>query len=65
MELLTPAETAQRLKMGKSTLRQMRAEGRGPEWVQTGHKTIRYSSDSVDEYIKQLFETGEVENGEG
>ena len=64
MELLTPAETARLLKMGKSTLRQMRADGRGPEWVQTGHKTILYSSDSVDAYIKQLFEDGEEEDGE-
>jgi len=63
MELLTPAETARRLKMGKSTLRQMRAEGRGPDWIQTGRKTIRYSSESVDRYIKQLFE-GEASDGE-
>ncbi len=64
MKLLTTAETARLLKVGKYTLRQMRAGGLGPKWVQTGHRTIRYSSDSVDAYIKQLFEDGEEEDGE-
>lgn len=41
-EIFTTSEAASFLKLGKSTLEQLRLKGGGPSFVRFGPKTIRY-----------------------
>ena len=45
--LLTPAETAEALRVDVSELRTMRAAGAGPDFYDVGRGLIRYARESV------------------
>ena len=51
---LTPTELAEVLKVSTRTLARMRGAGVGPTWTKLGHRTIRYSIESVQEYLATL-----------
>jgi predicted DNA-binding transcriptional regulator AlpA len=50
MELLTPKETSQILKISIHTLAKWRSQGQGPDYVKTG-KSVKYGRDTVDAWI--------------
>ena len=47
--LLTPAETAARLNVHTKTLERWRFEGRGPDFVKLGPRTVRYKRSAVEQ----------------
>ena len=49
--LLTPAETAARLRVSRSTLRRWRFEGGGPPSRKLGPRTVRYERSALDEWV--------------
>lgn len=53
MELLTPAETAEKLRISKEQLRMMRRAGSGPPWIQISPKIIRYDEDALKQWLKE------------
>lgn len=50
-KLLTPKEAAKWLGVSMATLRGWRREGKGPTAVRLTQRTIRYSEDSLKEFI--------------
>ncbi len=50
MELLTPKEASQMLKVSIHTLAKWRSQGQGPDYVKTG-KSVKYSQDTVNAWI--------------
>jgi hypothetical protein len=49
-ELLTPDETARRLRLAKQTLARWRVEGKGPRFVRLGGR-IFYPSSNIDAFV--------------
>jgi predicted DNA-binding transcriptional regulator AlpA len=47
---LTPAETAERLRLSNRDLARLRHRGEGPAFVTLSRKTVRYLRSSVDEW---------------
>ena len=47
---LTPAETAERLRLSSRDLARLRHRGEGPAFVALSRKTVRYLQSSVDEW---------------
>jgi predicted DNA-binding transcriptional regulator AlpA len=52
MELLTPKETSQLVKISIHTLAKWRSKGQGPDYVKTG-KSVKYSRDTVNTWISE------------
>ena len=52
MELLTPKEASQMLKVSIHTLAKWRSQGQGPDYVKTG-KSVKYSRDTVCIWISE------------
>lgn len=52
MNLLTPEEVAQRLRVSVLTLANWRSAGRGPAFVKVG-RTVRYEESAIEAYLKQ------------
>jgi predicted site-specific integrase-resolvase len=50
MELLTPKEASEILKVSIHTLAKWRSHGQGPDYIKTG-KSVKYSRDTVGEWI--------------
>ena len=55
MQLLTPAEVAEILKISVGTLNNWRYAGRGPAWIDIsdspgGHKRVRYAVADIKEF---------------
>ncbi len=50
-ELVTPAELAERARVSRSTVERWRYEGRGPEPVRLGKRTVRYLRSDVDRFL--------------
>jgi hypothetical protein len=50
MELLTPKEASEILKVSIHSLAKWRCQGQGPDYVKTG-KSVKYSLDTVGEWI--------------
>jgi len=51
-KLLTPAETAEQLRIAPATLRWWRQTGHGPAAIQIGPATFRYSQETINNYVK-------------
>ena len=51
-EILTEAEAAGLLNMGRSTLERWRATGEGPPWVRLGRHRIRYTRTTLMAWIE-------------
>jgi predicted DNA-binding transcriptional regulator AlpA len=49
--LLTPDEVAAMIACPTSTLRGLRAVGKGPRYIRLGHKVIRYRRADIEDYI--------------
>lgn len=60
-EYLTTEEASQFLKVGKSTLEQLRLNGGGPKFVRFGSKLIRYQVDDLVAWGKRYSSTSEYE----
>jgi len=52
-KLLTPAETAEQLRISPATLRWWRQTGRGPAVIQIGPATFRYSQETINNYVHE------------
>jgi predicted DNA-binding transcriptional regulator AlpA len=52
MELLTPKEISQLLKISIHTLAKWRSQGQGPDYVKTG-KSVKYSLDTIGNWISE------------
>jgi len=50
MELLTPKEASDILRVSIHTLAKWRSIGRGPDYIKTG-KRVKYSRDTVSDWI--------------
>lgn len=50
---LTPAETAEQLRLSSRDLARLRHRGEGPAFVALSRKTVRYLRSSVDEWEAQ------------
>jgi len=61
-QLLTAKETAARLRISISTLRNWRLQGTGPRAIKLGPSTYRYSEEELREYVESKI--GQ-ENGNG
>jgi excisionase family DNA binding protein len=51
MELLTPKEAGQYLKISVVTLAGWRSKGRGPKFMKTG-RHVKYAKEDLDKYLK-------------
>lgn len=49
---LTSEELAERLSCDTQTLSDWRRDGRGPAWIQDGHKFVRYRVADVEAWEK-------------
>lgn len=56
-KLLTPKEAAQWLGVSLATLRGWRRVGKGPAAVRLTQRTIRYSEDSLKEFVAAVRKT--------
>lgn len=52
MNLLTPEEVAQRLRVSALTLANWRSAGRGPAFIKVG-RAVRYEESAIEAYIQQ------------
>jgi hypothetical protein len=52
MELLTPKEARDILRVSIHTLAKWRSQERGPEYIKTG-KSVKYGRDTVNEWISK------------
>jgi excisionase family DNA binding protein len=50
--LLTVREAARHLKVSRSTLERLRAEGKGPRFIRVSERSIRYSLADIEEWVK-------------
>lgn len=50
--LLTSKEVAELLVVTEPTLARWRAEGRGPAWIELGHRVPRYRANDLDAWIR-------------
>lgn len=57
MELLSPSDLAERLKVTEGALAQMRYLGRGPRYFRIGRR-IRYRMVDVDEWLEACVVDG-------
>jgi len=51
IQLLRPSEAARALGVNEQTLANWRYAGRGPKWCKLGSAAVRYSTDSLREYV--------------
>lgn len=53
--MLTPAQVCARLGVTNSTLQTWRKTRRpmGPPWVRLGHRTVRYPSGDLEEWLEE------------
>lgn len=60
--LLTPRETAEKLRVSERRLGRWRVEGGGPVFVRLGHRTVAYEERSLLEFINSrcLRSTSEI-----
>lgn len=65
--LLSPADTADFLGLTERQLQQMRRRGGGPPFVLVAHKTIRYSSAALRQWVESrtCANTSEAREREG
>lgn len=49
----SPKDLAKLLSISVSTLRWYRENGRGPKYIKTGHRTVRYPITNVSHYIDE------------
>lgn len=55
-DLLTPAETAELLRVEKTTLEQWRGQRRGPKYIKLGggsRSPVRYKREDVEAYLRE------------
>lgn len=50
-QLLTASQVAERLNIGKDSLRRMRYSGQGPPAMKLGHRTVRYRLEDVEAWL--------------
>jgi excisionase family DNA binding protein len=48
---MTPEQVAESLGVTVNYLAEMRQDGNGPDYVKLGHRTVRYRTVDVDEWI--------------
>ena len=53
-QLLTTAEAAQHLRLGRSTLEKLRCSGGGPRYVKLGLRRVAYLRDDLDAWLSAL-----------
>lgn len=51
--LLTTEDVARRLGVSVKLINSWRHEGKGPEYIRFGHRTVRYRPEAVDAFIKR------------
>jgi hypothetical protein len=56
-DLLTSAETAQRLGVSSKALERWRGTGAGPAFVRLSRKTIRYRAEHVEAFVTERVRT--------
>jgi excisionase family DNA binding protein len=52
MDLMTPKEAGEYLKISVNTLAAWRSKKRGPQFIKTG-RTVKYSRADLDSYLKK------------
>ena len=62
-ELLTPDETAQRLRLAKQALARWRVEGKGPAFVRLDGNRIAYRADDIEAWLagRRFHSTAEAD----
>ena len=58
--LLTPNDVATAVGVSNSTLKTMRSQGKGPAYVRTGHKTVRYQRQDVADWLAASWKTTDI-----